>query len=153
LPHRLEKLSIARRHGSLIEVETIAINEKASVVSRLEFPPGTYVDDEVAGIEYRVGLSDAYLDATIEENIDKIHLAREREVTLPDYNQPRKQANDGNVPVVEQEKARSQNVSPEESDVKDSSEGHSKGTLYLIPGLFIVLGIVAFAYYMRRRYK
>lgn len=153
LPYRLERYSVRRRRGRVIEVNTIEINEKASVVFRLEFPLGTYVEDEVAGIEYRVGLSDDFLDTTIEETVDKVHLAREGgEVDLPDYNQRQKQANDDNVPVVKEGEALSQNVSPEESDVKDSSEGHSKGIMmYLIPGFFVVLGFLFFAYYMHRR--
>jgi len=55
LPHRLEKSSIRRERGSLIEIDTTAINEKASVISRLEFTPGTYMKNERWGIEYRAG--------------------------------------------------------------------------------------------------
>jgi hypothetical protein len=53
-PYRIERYSPGRNRGSLIEIEDIAINEKASVVSRLEFPTGTHVEDEIAGIDYRV---------------------------------------------------------------------------------------------------
>ena len=64
LPFRIEKYSSRRSRGSLIEIDTIAINEKASVVSRLEFPLGTYMEDEIAGIEYQVrgGLRSVQLD-------------------------------------------------------------------------------------------
>lgn len=53
-PYRIERYGSRRNRGSLIEIEDIAINEKASVVSRLEFPTGTHVEDEIAGIDYRV---------------------------------------------------------------------------------------------------
>ena len=53
-PYRIERYSSRRSRSSLIEIDEIAINEKASVVSRLEFPPGTHVEDEIAGIDYRV---------------------------------------------------------------------------------------------------
>ena len=51
LPFVLERTS---RSGSRrIAIETIAINEKASVISRLDFPPGTIVTNETLwGIEY-----------------------------------------------------------------------------------------------------
>lgn len=55
LPYRLERSSVKRQSGRVIEVNAIAINEKASVVSRLEFPPGTYMKNERWGIEYRAG--------------------------------------------------------------------------------------------------
>jgi hypothetical protein len=55
LPHRLERSSVRMRRGRVIEVNTIEINEKASVVSRLEFPPGTYMKNERWGIEYQTG--------------------------------------------------------------------------------------------------
>ena len=55
LPCRLERSSIKRRTGRVIEIDTIAINEKALVPSRLEFPPGTYMKNEKWGIEYRAG--------------------------------------------------------------------------------------------------
>lgn len=51
LPFVLERTS---RSGSRrIAIETIAINEKASVISRLDFPPGTKVTNETLwGLEY-----------------------------------------------------------------------------------------------------
>ena len=55
LPFHLERSSIKRRRGRLIEIDTIAINDKVSVVSRLEFSPGTYMKNEKWGIEYRAG--------------------------------------------------------------------------------------------------
>ena len=55
LPYRLERTSVKRQRGRLIEIDTIAINDKVSVVSRLEFPHGTYMKNEKWGIEYRVG--------------------------------------------------------------------------------------------------
>jgi len=55
VPYRLERFSIKRQKGRVIEIDTIAINEKASVISRLEFPPGTYMKNEKWGVEYRAG--------------------------------------------------------------------------------------------------
>jgi hypothetical protein len=55
LPYRLERSSVGRGRGRVIEVDTIAINEKASVVPRLEFPPGAYMKNERWGIEYQAG--------------------------------------------------------------------------------------------------
>jgi hypothetical protein len=55
LPYRLERKNIQGQRGRLIVIDTITINEKASVPSRLEFPPGTYMKNEKWGIEYRAG--------------------------------------------------------------------------------------------------
>lgn len=53
LPYSLQRSG--RSGGRTIKIDTIAINEKASVISRLEFPPGTYMKNEEWGIEYRAG--------------------------------------------------------------------------------------------------
>ena len=55
VPYRLERSSIQRRKGRVIEVNTFAINEQVLVPSRLKFPPGTYMKNEKWGIEYRAG--------------------------------------------------------------------------------------------------
>jgi hypothetical protein len=55
IPYRLERKSIKRRKGRIIEIDTIMINENVSVPSQLEFPPGTYMKNEKWGIEYRAG--------------------------------------------------------------------------------------------------
>jgi hypothetical protein len=52
-PHFLEWPG--RSRGRTIEIETIATNEKASVISRLEFPFGTHVTNKIWQVKYRVG--------------------------------------------------------------------------------------------------
>lgn len=53
LPFRLERPNTRRNRSRIIEVSSFKINENASVICRLEFPPGTYVEDEVAGLRYK----------------------------------------------------------------------------------------------------
>ncbi len=53
LPYSLQRSGKSR--GRTIKIDTIATNEKASVPSRLEFPPGTYMKNEKWGIEYQAG--------------------------------------------------------------------------------------------------
>jgi len=90
--------------------------------------------------------------ANIKENIEKVHSARDGEVVLPDYNDQFKQSNDSNIPAVEKEDVENQNISTKESDVDASSEGHLKPTtLYLILGLFVLLGTLGLAYHRRKR--
>ena len=53
LPFRLERPNPRRNRSRIIEVSSFKINEKASVICRLEFPSGTYVRDEIAGLRYK----------------------------------------------------------------------------------------------------
>jgi len=53
LPFHLERLKPRRNRSRIIEVSSFKINQNASVIYQLEFPPGTYVEDKVAGLRYK----------------------------------------------------------------------------------------------------
>jgi hypothetical protein len=54
-PYRLERSSANRGRGRVITVEDVAINEDATVTSRLKFPPNTGVTNEIWQVKYQVG--------------------------------------------------------------------------------------------------
>jgi len=54
-PYRLERLNADKSRGRVITFEDVAINEDATVTSRLKFPPETVVTNEIWQVRYQVG--------------------------------------------------------------------------------------------------
>ena len=72
LPHKIEMRTMVGQRGSSMAIKDVVINENAKVVSKLQFPPKTYVKDEVLGIEYQVGLSDSFIDSEIDQAVETV---------------------------------------------------------------------------------
>ncbi len=146
LPYSLERRN--SRNNQLLNIETISLNENAKVISKLSFPPGTYVKDKVAGIEYQVGLSDAYIDSSLKENMEKINLVRQDELILPDFNQEKQSAD------VDVNAASNKDVSTQNILLDTSSDSRTKRNIwYFVLSLFVISGFAVVLYHIHHKHR
>jgi hypothetical protein len=125
----------------------VVLGDEARVISKIDFPSEAYVEDKIAGVEYRVGLSDAFVMSHIEENVERIDLARENKIELPDYNYQEQGGNKGRRDQI-QETGRDVN------EIEDNVLGSSTSNRIYLKVVYLItslLGICAIVVVLRKR--
>ncbi len=125
----------------------VVLGDEAKVISKIDFPSETYVEDQIAGVEYRVGLSDKYILSHIEENVERIVLAREDKIELPDYNYDEQRGKEGGRDQIKETVRDVKEIEDNMLGSSTSSRTYLK-VVYLIAGL---LGICAIVVVLRKR--
>ncbi|MCK5097350.1 MAG: hypothetical protein KAR45_04565 [Desulfobacteraceae bacterium] len=138
LPHKIDMKTVAGTLGSSMTIKDVLLNEDAKVISKLQFPPKTYVKDEVLGIEYQVGLSDVFIDSEIDQAVETIDSIKKSDnVDIPDFN--RKSDNINGGLSEESGKESSGNESGVDEQINSNQKGNRPGWTVSRTGISVLL--------------